>query len=183
MSFRNIWTEMGKRDKQYAISRAVSVTESSDTLRSICEDSSILKPYVTPGLGAFANNDRKKIKVPSTSLLNCSVNLDEASRMSHPHENRWDYALDYDGKAFFIEIHPAHTSEIECMVKKVLFVKKWLTSVAPEILRLPGTREFYWVSSGTTDLRIMKNSPQARKLALHKIVSVGQVWDYWKVCT
>ena len=174
---------MGKRDKQDAIPRALSVTKSSDTLRSICEDSPILGPYIKPGLGVFANSERKKIKVPSTSLLNCSVNLDEAARCACPHENRWDYALDYAGKAFFNEIHPAHTSEIECLVKKVLFVKKWLASVAPEMLELPGPRAFYWVSSGTTDLRIMQNSPQARKLALHKIVSVGQIWDYGKVMT
>ena len=164
-----------------ADSKIMSVPESSESLRSICEDSLILRPYVTSGLGAFANNERKKIKVPSTSLLNCSVNLDEAARSEYPHDNRWDYALDYAGKTFFIEIHPAHTSEIECMVKKVKFVKKWLASVAPEILRLPGPKEFYWVSSGTTDLRITPNSPQARKLALHKIVSVGQTWDYGKL--
>lgn len=173
---------MGKRDNKKDNVRESALSDSSSTLRSVCEDSSILRPYMTAGLGVFGNNERKKIKVPSTSMLNCSVNLDEAAKSAYPHENRWDYALDYAGNTFFIEIHPAHTSEIDCMVKKVIFVKRWLASVVPELLRLPGPREFYWVSSGTTDLRIMPNSPQGRKLALHKIVSVGQVWDYGKVC-
>lgn len=182
MSFRNIWSDMGKRDKQRVISRDISSQESFSTLRSLCEDNKIMRPYLKSGLGAFGNNERKKIKVPSTSLLNCSVNLDEAAKSAYPHENRWDYALDYAGKRFFIEIHPAHTSEIDSIVRKVIFVKRWLATVAPELLSLPGPGEFYWISSGTTDLRIMPNSPQGRKLALHKIVSVGQVWDYGKVC-
>lgn len=182
MSFLNILSDMGKRDKRKDNMRDFSLSEtSSDTLRSVCEKSSILRPYLNVGLGAFDNNERKKIKVPSTSRLNCSVNLDNAAKSTYSHENRWDYALDYAGKTFFIEIHPAHTSEIDCMVKKVIFVKRWLSLVAPEMLELPGAKEFYWVSSGTTDLRILPNSTQGRKLALHKIISVGQTWDYGKL--
>ena len=181
MWFQNILNRMGKRNKGKGEAMASSEEASLKTLRIECEASPVLRPYLKAGLGAFANNERKKIRVPSTSLLECSVNLDEAAKASYPHENRWDYALGYSGQTYFIEIHPANTSEIDCVVKKVIFVKKWLGSVSPGLLDGSGSEFFYWVSSGTTDLRIMKNSPQGRRLALHKIVSVGQTWDYAKV--
>lgn len=151
------------------------------TLRSVCESSDEVRPYFKSGLGALENKDKAKINVPNTSLLNGSANLDAASKAGHPKDNRWDYVLEYEGKTFFIEVHPSFTSEIDCVIKKVDFVKKWLKEVAPDILELPGPGKFYWVSSGSTYLRCLPSSSQAKKLALHKIVNVGKIWDYGKV--
>ncbi len=155
--------------------------DSNMTLRSVCERSEEIRPYFKSGLGGLENKDKSKIKVPNTSLLGGSVNLDEAAKADYPKENRWDYALEYEGKTFFIEVHPSFTSEIDCIVKKVEFVKRWLKDIAPEMLTLPGPGKFYWVSSGSTDLRITPNSPQAQKLARNKIVNVGRIWDYGKI--
>ncbi len=170
----------GRKNRKGFVDNPVS-EDSGMTLRSVCESCDDVKAYFKAGLGAFENKDKAKIKVPNTSLLGGSVNLDDAAKAEYPKENRWDYALEFDGKTFFIEVHPSFTSEIDCVVKKVEFVKRWLRSVSPEILALPGPGKFYWVSSGSTDLRITPNSPQAQKLAMHKIVNVGRVWDYGKV--
>lgn len=155
------------------------------TLSNICKGNPYLENFFANGLGALKKNERKSVKVPDTSMLCGSVDLDNAAKEMFPHENRWDYALEYDGTIFFIEIHPASTSEIDCIVKKVDFVTKWLKEHAPEILALPlknnQVRQFYWVSSGNTDLRITPKSQQARKLALRNIQHVGKVWDYTKI--
>ncbi len=62
--------------------------DSNMTLRSVCERSEEILPYFKSGLGALENKDKAKIKVPSTSLLGGSVNLDEAAKAVYPKENR-----------------------------------------------------------------------------------------------
>lgn len=154
-------------------------------LAALCIDNPTLSAFFKPGLSAVKNSERDYIKVPDTKLLGGCVALDEAAKKSHPHDNRWDYALEYADNTFFIEIHPASTSEIDCVIQKVDFVKRWLNDIAPGFLDLPkkenGARQFYWVSSGSTDLRILPGSQQARKLALRHIISVGKIWDYSKL--
>lgn len=159
--------------------------EDNGLLGKICLSNDRLKPYFDFGLGAMERGDRKYIKVPYTKLLSGSLALDEAAKETYPNSNRWDYAIEYEGHTFFIEIHPAFTSEIECVIQKVEFIIKWLKENAPEILSLPKKeseeRIFYWVSSGGTDLRIAPGSKQARKLALHRVKPVGKIWDYSKL--
>lgn len=172
---------MSKRRKNKEEPSLITKEITPDSLHSICKANPVLAPYLTSGLGALRNNERKKIKVPSTTLLQCSVNLDDAAKQTYPVANRWDYALEYASETYFIEIHPAQTSEIDCMIKKVEFIKSWLSATAPTILHLPGPGKFYWISSGNTDLRITQNSSQARRLALHKIVPVGHILDIRKI--
>lgn len=173
MWFQNTWIDMGDKKAK------------TRTLWEICQEHNILKEFSSSGLGALKKGERKCIKVPVSRLIGCNVALDEAAKEKCPNENRWDYVMDYNGFAFFIEIHPASTSEINCVVQKVDFVKKWLSDNEPQILDLPqkeaGARKFYWISSGGTDLRITPGSPQARKLVSKHIVPVGKVWDYVKI--
>ena len=154
-------------------------------LAKACKAIESLRPFCKQGLGAIKGEDRRLISVPNNLRLCCTVNLDEAMKVLLPSENRWDYALEYDNYTFFIEVHPASTSEINCVIKKVTALKSWLKVNAPEVLNLPkkerGARMFYWVSSGRTDLRILPNSNYARKLALHHIHSVGREWNYAKL--
>lgn len=42
----------------------------------------------------------------------------------YPNASRWDYAIGYDQKAWFVEVHPANTSNVKEMLKKV----EWLES-------------------------------------------------------
>ncbi|MDE5880099.1 MAG: hypothetical protein K2H60_00070 [Muribaculaceae bacterium] len=158
---------------------------SKESLYSICNAYDALRPFFEVGIGAVKKSERKFIQVPDTSRLGGSVNLDEAAKSNFPHDNRWDYAIEYDKNLFLIEIHPASTSEIDCIISKVQFVTKWLKTNVPEILNLPKKeakeREFYWVSSGKTDLRIAPGSRQAKRLAINHIKAVGKTWDYSKL--
>lgn len=177
MSFRNSLIDMAKT--------RVAPTGKLATLADVCQANDSLRPFYEHGLGAMKKGDRRCICVPETKLIGCTVALDEAAEKAYPVDNRWDYALEYDGNTFFIEIHHASTSEIDCVIRKVDFVKTWLNDNAPEILSLPqkesGARRFYWVSSGGTDLRVSPGSPQARKLALRHIVPVGKTWNFSKL--
>lgn len=163
----------------------VSDKTSTSPLANACGQYDCLRGFHRVGLVAMRKVERQYISVPDTKLIGCSVALDEAAKEAHPLENRWDYAIEYDGNTFLIEIHPASTSEIECVILKAQFVLNWLKKNAPELLSLPrketGARQFYWVSSGRTDIRILPNSRQAKKLALHHIKQVGRVWDYSKL--
>lgn len=157
----------------------------SSTLAGVCEESEVLGRFFQSGLGALKKADRQCVKVPDTKLLGGSVALDDAGCEAYPRANRWDYALEYAGHTFFLEIHPASTSEIDSVISKVKFLKDWLRANCPGMLALPkkesGERCFYWVSSGETDLRIIPGSRQAKKLALHHIKPVGRVWIYSKL--
>lgn len=155
------------------------------TLATVCLSNDTLKSFFQNGLGALKKAEKIYVKVPDTKLIGGSVALDDAAKEFYPQSNRWDYAIEYEGNTFFIEIHPASTSEIDCVIEKVKFVKEWLRNNCPDILELPykevGARCFYWVSSGGTDLRITPGSRQAKKLALYQIKSVGRIWNYSKL--
>ena len=157
-------------------------THKALSLENVCSANETLNPYFKRGISALKKSDRQCVEVPDTKLLSGSVALDDATKAQHPKENRWDYAIEYDGDAFFLEVHPGSTSEIECVIKKVQFVKEWLKANCPDFLNLPnkgsGARCFYWISSGGTDLRISPGSNQAKRMALHKIKNVGKIWSY-----
>ena len=92
-------------------------------LLDLCRKNTHLREFYKAGLGAIKGSERKFIKVPLPALIGCSVQLDAAAESKFPEANRWDYAIEYDGRIFFLEVHPASTSEIECVIKKVDFVK------------------------------------------------------------
>lgn len=154
-------------------------------LKTICEDNKTLKPYCQSGLRAIKSEYRGKIKVPDTNLFGSSVDFDTALKKDYPNENRWDYGFEYDGNFIFIEFHPAQTSEIAKLCKKVIFTTNWLKSNCPEIFSLPKfeeeERQFYWVSSGNNDVRLTPFGSQSKKLAISKIRHVGGFFDYSKI--
>jgi len=154
----------------------------TDSLKSIAIACKKLSAYYKAGLGALLPADKKHIKVPEPKSIVGSLALDRAAAGDLPEDFRWDYLLDYGGEIFFIEIHPASTSEINRMIGKVDAVRRWLDATAPAIFSLPPrNHKYYWVSSGNTRLRLTPGSPQAHKLAANKIVSVGQIWNYTSI--
>lgn len=163
---------------------ARNTSSSSADLASICLTDSQLKPYLKNGLGGLRKSDRSRVKVPYSSLLTCSIDLDASLKHGYPQANRWDYAIEYDRRTYFLEVHPASTSEINSMIQKVEFLERWAGSHLPKLLEpQPGVsvRCYYWIASGSTDLRISQTSPQARKLAMKHIKPVGRIWDYSKL--
>lgn len=153
-----------------------------NTLASISLGHDKLKGYFYNGLNALTSADKRHVKVPNTSLIKGSLALDNAAKQDMPDNYRWDYAIDYNGNVYFLEIHPASTSEIGTMINKVDGLLQWLKAIDADLITLPPVnRKFYWVSSGKTDLRIIPNSRQAKQLAAKKIKPVGTIWDYSKI--
>jgi len=116
------------------------------------------------GLQALKSCDKQKISASDSHKLNGSVDIDSAVKDLYPEENRWDYAIGYDDKVCFVEVHPASTSEVETMLKKLSWLKQWLKNKAPKLSSIKKTKEPYiWLS--TKSIHILPNSSYSKKLA------------------
>jgi hypothetical protein len=121
-----------------------------------------------PGLPALGA-DSQHVQCSETQRLAGSVNLDEALKTRYPAEPRWDYALGWhrgSGEvAIWVEVHPAYTSEVEVVIRKLQWLRNWLATSAPVLDSLTKHEEnpFFWLATGSVS--ITKNSPQARRLA------------------
>lgn len=155
------------------------------TLKSICAANSVLAPWFKPGIQAIKSEYRAKIKFPDTKKCGGSVDFDQALKDTCSRENRWDYGIDYEERLIFIEIHPAKMSEVDCIIRKADFIRRWIANNCPELNLLPkfekDHRQFYWVASGKSSLKILPNSKYAKQLALKHIAPVGSVFDFTKL--
>lgn len=125
------------------------------------------------GLQALKNN-ASRVEATDTRKLNGSVDIDETTKNLYPEASRWDYVIGYEGKAYFLEVHSANTSDIDDMLKKADWLRQWLNTKAPALEAISGSNCFYWVS--TNDFQIVSPSPQARKLAQSKVKLIGRVF-------
>lgn len=107
--------------------------------------------------------DSSKIKPLDIKCLSGSVDIDSCTKSKYPTAARWDYAIGYNEKAYFVEVHPANTSNIKEMVKKVDWLKSWLNENGKALEKIKKTETLYWVPSGK--VAIPKTSPQFRYLA------------------
>lgn len=120
------------------------------------------------GLQALKRSDRGAIVVTDTRLLDGSVDVDTAVQEKYPNDNRWDYAIGYSGKVCYVEVHPAYTSEVSTIEKKLRWLKTWLKEKAPLLDAIPkATPAFVWAQTGKGG--ILPRSSQARKLATRGI--------------
>jgi predicted RNA-binding protein with PUA-like domain len=71
------------------------------------------------GLRAIKSGDREKFLCSNTRLIEGCVDIDSCVREQYSQDNRWDYAVGYDGKVYFVEIHPADTSQVSVMINKL----------------------------------------------------------------
>jgi hypothetical protein len=126
----------------------------------------LLKDHLKNGLQALGSNS-SKVKPPDTRKCEGSVNIDDAIERQFPSSNRWDYAVGYNGRTYFIEVHPADTSEVKTVLEKLTWLKSFMVKNAPELNKEP--KSFHWISSG--GVHILPNSPQAKRLALSGIRS------------
>jgi hypothetical protein len=124
----------------------------------------LLKDHLKNGLQALGSNS-SKVKPSDTRKCEGSVNIDDAVERQFPSSNRWDYAIGYNGRIYFIEVHPADTSEVKTVLEKLTWLKIFLIEKTPELNKEP--KSFHWIASG--GVHILPNSPQARKLALSGI--------------
>ena len=115
------------------------------------------------GLRALGANSRKVEPARTRSVLG-SADIDSDLSASHRKESRWDYVVGYNGRsgehAYFIEVHPAHTSNVKEVMRKKAWLVGWLAGVPLAMLT---SRSFHWIASGK--VRIPANTPQYRQLA------------------
>ena len=104
-----------------------------------------------------------KINAANTRLLNGSVDIDACTTEKYPNENRWDYALAYSRKVYFVEVHSANTSQVSTVLRKLQWLKDWLNFSAPEINKLKAQQPYYWIMSNNN--HILKGSSQARQIS------------------
>lgn len=142
----------------------LSVIATKSEFQIAVEETAEISSAYKAGLQAVKKCDKQKISASDLHKLNGSVDMDNAVKDLYPEENRWDYAIGYDNKVCFIEVHPAFTSEVETMLKKLAWLKQWLKNKAPKLSSIEKTQEPYiWLS--TKGIHILPNSSYSKKLA------------------
>lgn len=84
------------------------------------------------GLRALTDSDSRRIVSGKVPILG-SVNLDAALRLHYPNDARWDYGIGIQkGKPWtlWVEVHPADTSNVDEVLKKLTWLKDWLAHSA-----------------------------------------------------
>lgn len=117
------------------------------------------------GLKALKNNS-SMLKVSDTRKLQGSVDIDESTKKLYPEDARWDYAVGYGDKAYFVEVHPANTSNVSEIINKASWLEWWLKEKAKELGKIRNDALF-WIPTGK--VAILPNSPKFRQLACSKI--------------
>ncbi len=86
-------------------------------------------------------------------------------------KGRWDYAVGYSGKVYFIEVHSATTEkEIDVVIEKARWLRKWKS-------RTPFKKDnnLYWISPGKTGFS--RNAAKFRMLTMKGIIFAGSRID------
>lgn len=124
---------------------------------SRCAKKSIDAEYlhIEHGLAAFEERDKSKINCRDTRKITGSIYLDRDLQSEFPDDNRWDYIVGYGSadneKVWFIEVHPAISSEVEIMVEKTCWLKNWIEHRAVEFKKI--NSGMFWVASGKVHIQ------------------------------
>lgn len=140
----------------------------STTFKSIVQAIPAIAGAYREGLQALESKDAGKVKPQNPRKLSGSVYLDKCLETTNHHDARWDYVIGYSEKAYFVEVHPANTSNVEEVVKKKKWLDVWLKTNALDLKAMMAGTSYYWIASGK--VAILPNSPQARKIAKNKLV-------------
>lgn len=140
----------------------------STTFKSIVQAIPAIAGAYKEGLQALESKDAGKVKPQNPRKLSGSVYLDKCLKTTNPHDARWDYVIGYSEKAYFVEVHPANTSNVDEVVKKKKWLDVWLKTNALDLKAMMAGTGYYWIASGK--VAILPNSPQARKIAKNKLV-------------
>lgn len=165
MLFQDIWRSMVRKNKKFKKS---GVGKAKCAFQIAVENTPDVKNGFCVGLKAVKNSDRNKVNVTDPRKLQGSLDIDTQVQKKYPQEPRWDYALSYDDKLYFFEVHPASTSEVDTVINKLTWLKKWLKNKAPQINKLQkGNQPYTWVPTGR--YAILSLGTYAKKLAVSGI--------------
>ena len=141
--------------------RAVEKNKPTQRFKDLVEATPAIANAYEVGLKALKGHS-KLIGLSDTAKCDGSVDIDLATLQKHPEANRWDYVFSYDGNVYFIEVHSAETGEVNRVLRKLQWLKNWLTNEAPLLDQVKAKIPFYWIQSGR--FSIQNNSPQYRLL-------------------
>jgi hypothetical protein len=134
------------------------------TFRDIVENTPDIATGYMLGLQAMGAHSIK-INTRNPRNIGGSVNIDRNTKSKYPKDSRWDYAFDYNGEVFFVEVHPSETSDVNIILKKLEWLKGWLRNNAPllEQKKAKSRTPYYWLQTGR--FSIPPTSPQYRRIA------------------
>lgn len=135
------------------------------------------------GLQALKRIDRKRIVHKSSKRVTGSLDLDTALSSPCPNDPRWDYGIGIRKTAnsdyvVWVEVHPASSTHIDDVLKKLAWLRQWLVSSGPLLRKLvppPGKEApptFVWIASGKVHLQ--PGSQQRKKLAMQGLHFSGR---------
>lgn len=124
------------------------------------------------GLRAMGK-DSSRVCAADTKLLTGSVDIDRATKKLYPEDARWDFAIGYGAGAYFVEVHPASTSNVAEVINKARWLKLWLRETGKPLCELWADGLLHWVASGK--VAIAKTSPQYRRLSVAGVRLAGGV--------
>jgi len=127
------------------------------------------------GKAAIPNRDQSKIELTNSRKCGGSLFIDQCliDQRLYPNANRWDYAIDYNGEVYFVEIHTASSSEVSTVLNKLTWLKDWLNNKAPEINALKSRTPFYWIQSN--GYHILPNSSHERAVLQKGIKPISKL--------
>lgn len=122
--------------------------DSINSFRQAVEETTEVKDGYRVGLKALKKTDVSKVEASDTRKIDGSLDIDGVTKAKRPNEARWDYAIGYNGRIYFMEVHPACTGNIPEIMKKLKWVKDWLNTSGNKLNDLPkGTPLFSWIAT------------------------------------
>jgi len=129
---------------------------------------------ILPGKKALEARHRQQVNCREPERLTSSINLDQTLQQvpNHRNSNRWDYGVGYKPeqgpeRAVWIEVHPASTSEVGAVLRKLDWLKRWLESEARALQQITITdrqlKAYHWLAT-ETGVHIRPGTPQDRRL-------------------
>ena len=135
-------------------------TMGKDTFKEAVEGIEELRGAYRKGFQALNDDCKAKVEATDTRLLYGSVDIDKATKDKYPQDSRWDYVVCYHGALYFIELHPASTSNVKEVLNKLDWLKGWLKDKA-ELGQ--AKKSYHWIATGCVN--ILPNSRQCKQLA------------------
>lgn len=133
------------------------------------------EPHFALGLQALKGEHRGAIRPKSPRRITGSLDLEKAMKSTDPRAPLWDYGIGLElangnGEvAIWVEVHPASTSEVARVLKKL----EWLESLVKKHKGLGalteravknGLKAYHWLPT-ESGVHIHAHMPQARQLA------------------
>lgn len=152
---------MGKKTQ-----RVLKIVGTDNSFKTAVENTFAVQKGYRVGFQAIKNCDRKYYSAKNTKLLDGSVDIDKCTIDLYPDDARWDYAIGYNGKVHFSEVHPASTSNVQEILAKISWLEKWLKESAPHLYKLPVfSPKYSWIATDAgVHIEYPKTSKQYRYL-------------------